>query len=473
VSDERDEIDAWLQREVTPLHPAPGSFERLSRRARARKRRQVVTAAVSCAVLVGAVAIAPHLSSLLSSGSGKKPPSIAQGQTSLPAQRISSPIPTGHPSSEANGARKIQTYQHTTLKKSWTDPPKHFRPTSVTVVGTGTGLLLGAVIGQAGPPCATKDCTSLAGTSSYGSKWYGVAAPITPGPLGSVGVSQLRFGDTTDGWAFGPALWDTSGGGWPWHPVTTDGLRVTDLEAYGPQAFAIAASCTGDTADFASHCTSFSLYTLTATSKSWTPVPVPAAFRQMTTTAPSSASIVIAGGKTVYVLTPSAALLTGPVGSGTWTVAGQAPSGCLPGPAQASGQPSDAQLAVGQNQNSQNKLLLACDNSTGTVLYSSPDGATWTKIGPVPHQGDATSLTTASSGQLVLATTAGLYYLPAGGTTWQQASFSAPTAPPGGFSYVGLTTQYLGVAVPENASLGEIFVTTDGGQTWIASLING
>jgi hypothetical protein len=476
VSDERDEIDAWLQREVTPLYPAAGSFERISRRARVRKRRQVTLAAVSCAVLIAVIAIAPHLSSVLSSGPGKKPPSIALGHTSPPTQPVSSPTPTGGSSVEGRG-HQIQTPQlHTTLTDTWTVPPRHFQPTSVTVVGYGAKFL-GAVIGQAGIPgeCATQYCTSLAGTADYGKSWKGVSAPVAPGADQPTGVSQLRFGNTVDGWAFGPGLWETSDGGWPWHPVTTDGLRVTDLEAYGPQAFAIAARCTGDTADFASHCTSFSLYTLTATSKSWTPVPVPAAFRQMTTTQPSSASLVIAGSTTavtVYVLTPSGAVLGGPVGSGTWTVAGQAPSGCLPGPAQVNGQPSDAQLAVGQNQDGQNQLLLACDAGTQTALYSSANGATWTKVGPVVHQGVATSLTTSIAGQPVLATTAGLLYSPNGGTTWQPAN-ALPTQPPGGFAYVGMTNQFKGVAVPEDANLDEIYVTNDGGQTWTASPIKG
>jgi hypothetical protein len=467
VSDERDEIDAWLQREVTPLYPAPGSFERISRRARVRKGRQVTFAAVSCAVLIAVIAIAPHLSSLLSSGTGKKPPSIALGHTSPPTQQASSPTPKGGPSTEVHGSRLIQTTEHTTLTNSWTAPPKHFRPTSVTVAPTGTGSLLGAVIGQAGPPCATKDCTSLAGTAHYGTSWYGVAAPIAPGPRGAVGVSQLRFASPAAGWAFGPALWETSKGGWPWFQVRTGGLRVTDLEAVGQQAFAIAAKCSGTGTAFASDCTSFSVYTLAAGSTSLKPVPVPTTFRQMTTTQPSSASLVISGGTTVYVLTPNGYLLTGPVAGGTWTVAGQLPLGCLPGPAQADGQPSGAQLAAGQN-----KLLLACDSSAGTVLFSSANGATWIKVGPVAHQGTATSLTTASNGEAVLATTSGIMFSP-NGQTWQPASLGTQTTLAGGFSYVGLTNPSEGVAVPEDASLSEIFVTTTGGQTWTASPIKG
>ena len=44
--------------------------------------------------------------------------------------------------------------------------------------------------------------------------------------------------------------------------------------------------------------------------------------------------------------------------------------------------------------------------------------------------------------------------------------------PAGGFSYVGMTNATQGVAVPVNSSLGEIFVTRDGGKTWSPSLIS-
>jgi photosystem II stability/assembly factor-like uncharacterized protein len=38
---------------------------------------------------------------------------------------------------------------------------------------------------------------------------------------------------------------------------------------------------------------------------------------------------------------------------------------------------------------------------------------------------------------------------------------------------VGLTSPTDGVAVPANARLGEVYFTTDGGQTWNASAISG
>ena len=51
---------------------------------------------------------------------------------------------------------------------------------------------------------------------------------------------------------------------------------------------------------------------------------------------------------------------------------------------------------------------------------------------------------------------------------WPSVSGGVPA---GGFSYVGMTNATQGVAVPANASLGEIFVTSDGGRTWRPSPI--
>ena len=134
--------------------------------------------------------------------------------------------------------RPAQLKQLTTLTHSWTAPPPNFQPTSVTFVGAdnGTGGVIGAVIGQAGPPCASQDCTSLASTSDYGQTWKGVSAPYAPGPTGAAGVSQLRFANLSDGWAYGPALYETSHGGSPWQPENTDGLHVIDVEAVSTRA---------------------------------------------------------------------------------------------------------------------------------------------------------------------------------------------------------------------------------------------
>ena len=459
MTDPRGELDDWLHAEVTPLSPPPGALGRIRRRARQRKIRQVVVASAGCAVVLAAAVTVPQLVP------GPRPASqrpAAAADSELPVTQS----PGGPPSSSTTPAglqgSGTQLQQRTSLSTttSGTVPPPHFRPTSVTFVGTGTGAVVGAVIGQAGPPCATSDCTSLAGTSNYGKSWYGVSAPVAPGPDGDSGVSQLRFADLRDGWAFGPALYETSGGGWPWVPEDTYGQRVLDVEAAAGHALAVFGSCTGSGADYATGCTSFGLYTSAAGSTTWTPVAVPAAYLRMNS---SAVPELVISGATGYLLTPSGAVLSGAAAGGSWSQVGTAP--CQPQPA---GQPAGPLLAASPAQ-----LVLVCPGQPGAgsmELYTSAAGAVWQPVATLPANGTATSLASAAPGQVVLAGTAGIWYLSS--SAWLPASVSGQV-PVAGFSYLGMTNATEGVAVPADASLGEIYVTSDGGQTWSPSPIKG
>jgi hypothetical protein len=458
-----------VRTEVTPLGPPPGALGRIRRRARQRKIRQVVVGSAGCAVVLAAAVAGPQLLSGHSAARGNPP--AAGGRPSVTTQpQNGASASAGTPGPDGSGSPQVQLQQRTRLSTttSGTAPPAHFRPTSVTFVGNGQGGLVGAVIGQAGPPCANPgDCTSLAGTSNYGLSWYGVSAPVAPGPVQATGVSQLRFANLHDGWAYGPALYETTDGGWPWSPVGTGGQVVTALEASGQTALAVFATCSASTAGYAAGCTSFTLYAGTAGSTTWSPVTVPAGYQHMPAGQPSSADVVISAG-TGYLLTPSGTVLTGPVSGGAWTVAGSAP--CKPGPAQPmSGTPQDAQLAASQGQ-----LLLACAGQPGgaPALYTSSGGSGWQLAGPLTGPGTATGLASGASGQVVLATTAGISYSADDGATWQSAAIAGPV-PAGGFSYVGMTSPTLGVAVPADPSGGAVYVTRDGGRTWTRSPISG
>jgi hypothetical protein len=460
MTDPRDAIDDWLGTDVAPLSPPPGALDRIRRRARQRKVRQVVIASAGCAVVLAAAVTVPQL--LPGGQSGAERPAAAADSAPLTRPPAASPGNSTGPTAPQGSGTQLQQRTSLSTTTSGTIPPPHFRPTSVTFVGTGSGTVVGAVIGQAGPPCATSYCTSLAGTSNYGASWYGVSAPVAPGPDGGSGVSQLRFANLRDGWAFGPGLYETSGGGWPWTQEDTYGQRVLDVEAAAGHALAIFGTCTGTGADYAANCTSFTLYSSAAGSTTWTPVQVPAAFAPIN--ASTAPSLVIAG-NTGYLVAPSGAVITGPVTGGPWTLAGQAP--CKP-----AGLPSGGFLLAA----SPVQLLLTCASppasSSQPVLFTSPNGLAWQQVGPVQAAGTPTSLASAASGEVVLATTAGIAVSADAGKTWRSASIAGST-PAGGFAYVGMTNAEQGVAVPADSSLGELFVTQDGGLTWTPSPIKG
>jgi hypothetical protein len=482
VSSTRDPIDDWLETDVTPLSPPPGSLAQIRQRAKRRKTRQATFVAVGCAVVLAGAVATPQVISALNQPRHHAPP-VASDSSAPSISTTPGPSASSKSSPEANKSTQIKTQikQHTHLSTttSGTSPPPHFRPASVTFVGAenGTGGVVGAVVGQAGPPCATSVCTSLAGTSNYGQSWYGVSAPVAPGPSGSSGVSQLRFANLLDGWAYGPALYETNGGGYPWHKESTYGYRVIDLEASPARAFAVFGTCYGTGADYAASCSSFSLWTSVPGGRTWTQVNLPSADEPMKSTSSAAPLLLISGGNTGYLLTPSGEVLSGPAtrAGGPWSAVGTAK--CKPGTPSTSGQAAQptAQLASGP------KLLLACATPTADgrrfteAIYSSATGAAWQQLGSVTVRGTPTSLTAASSagaasGVVALATTDGIRYSADGGATWQVAAVTG-NSPAGGFSYVGMTDVDQGVAVPTNTSLGEVYVTNDGGKTWQASPI--
>ena len=173
-------------------------------------------------------------------------------------------------------------------------------------------------------------------------------------------------------------------------------------------------------------------------------------------------------GATVTVRTATGQVLRGPAsGTGAWRVTGQAP--CVPGAAQASGFPAEAQLAAWPS------LVLACDTSTATgyqsTIYTSADGPSWAKAGVAATNGASTSLGVGPDGRLVLATTAGLYYSADHGKTWHAARVAG--APSGGFGYTGMTTSTVGRRGARRRRSGEVFVTADGGRSWTPSRISG
>jgi photosystem II stability/assembly factor-like uncharacterized protein len=286
-------------------------------------------------------------------------------------------------------------------------------------------------------------------------------------------VSAIRFLNDTYGWAFGPELWATDDGGDTWTQVNTDGTRVTDLEASGGRAYALFATCSTPSGisspGFAADCTHYTLMTASAGSANW--VAVGGATSGLTNGGGSTSAVIELTGSNGYLLAPDGTLYSGPIG-GTWSRVGT--SMCQPGsPPQPNGLPGGALLALVNSD----QLALACDAISATsppaVYTSDSGGATWTQLPAAAWSGVAsagfgtmTSLAAAPNGTLALATTTGIYYLPHDGQRWEPSNATGTGAPKGGFTYVGMTTNEQGVAVPADTSLHEIWMTTDGGATW-------
>ncbi len=487
MADPRDDLDAWMNAQVQPLPPPPGTFELIRKRARRRKVTRAAAAAAGAAAVIAVIATVPRLViTQLNVGPGPAASGNAAGNTSSAGgnrQHTASASPSAVPSRSVSPSASALP-----------PAPGNFQATSVTFVGLNTGFVLGqaGTPGQCGPP-SRYICTSIAGTGDHGTTWHGVRAPVSGAPAGAAGVSQVRFYNTTDGWAFGPQLWATHDGGQTWTRIRTHGLRVTALEAAGQRVFAVWAQCSGGGTDFAADCTSSALYSASPGGDQWAPVPGAGTGYSLSGTAGSAALVL--GPSRGYLLAPDGTLLSGPVtsagawqpatstatGTGTGTGTGSAspspgtaspsPAPCEPGPAQAGGQPSGALL-------------------TGTTS----SGWSWCAPArpPAPPRPSRSTPppTTASSGRR-----RGPRGPRAPRPRWRApprgrscspprpASRCPPTAarpgplpkgalPPGGFSYVGMTSPQQGVAVPADTAQHAVWFTFDGGRTWRASPIS-
>jgi hypothetical protein len=440
---DNDDLDKWLGEKITPLPPPDGTFELIKRRARRRRARKLaVTLSAAAAVVVAAVLV-PRATFLQVGGPSR---GVIAGQ--------SSQAPTG-PSTQQPDGSGTRAPSPSTSSSSPTEPPVpgNFQPTSVTFISTLTGF----VIGQAGTPghCATQYCTSIARTSDGGHSWFGVPAPETGAPSGSTGVGQIRFLNGVDGWAFGPQLWATHDGGQTWTQISTGGQRVIDVETVGSRAFAVLATCTGTGANYTSGCTSFSLETAVASSDTWTPV-----LTSLNDAGQSSGAALVLTGTTGFLLSPSGRLYSGSVSSsGAWSALPALPSAC-------SG--SGSLLAAGTASD----LSLVCGSD---VYLSSSAGQSWTAAASLASgsaSSGSASLAETATGTLVLAGSSGIRYLAAGSSSWTATSLTG-SAPSGGFGYVGMTTPNQGIAVPDDASLHEIWMTSNGAQSWSAVPITG
>jgi len=464
MTDRHDDVDAWLSERIEPLPPPPGTFDLIKRRARRRKYRRLAVTAGTAAVIVTAAVTVPQVVNL---------PVLNPNPTAAPVAGAGHPNSAQSAASSSSGGASVSS---SSAVKAPPSVPGNFRPTSVTFVGTRTGW----VIGQGLTPghCATQFCTSVARTDDAGRTWTGVPAPMAGPADGATGLSQIRFLDLKDGWAYGPQLFVTHTGGRTWAPVDTGGLRVTDLETVGNRVFALWASCTGNGPAYGVNCTSFTLYSAPADGGSWAPVG-PATTGLTDGQASEAAELVLTRSRG-YLLAPGGALYAGPVdGSGPWTRVSSLVASCPVGAARADGQPTGALLGAVNVR----ELILACASaSRGTnpsvstqhkFIYSSPNGGvSWLQMGTAPAAGVAFSLAASPSESVMLATDQGIELLPKGEIDWQMASLKGG-GPAGGFGYVGMTTDEQGIALPADPAAGTVWFTFDGGQSWAPSRLNG
>ncbi|MGC9963159.1 MAG: hypothetical protein ABSE47_14810 [Acidimicrobiales bacterium] len=179
------------------------------------RRRRGLTAAAVLAVSLAACSTA---STAAGRASGARTPPA--GGATLVGARLTSASATGHrapPALPPGGA-----------------VPAGFVPRSATFVSAATGYVLGVIT-----KCPSHRCVAILRTTDGGTKWVSLGAP--PGRYGTA-VSEVRFADPLDGWAFGPDLYVTHDGARTWQKVDIGG-GVKQLAASDGYVDAVMSSC--------------------------------------------------------------------------------------------------------------------------------------------------------------------------------------------------------------------------------------
>lgn len=313
--------------------------------------------------------------------------------------------------------------------------PAQFAAASMTATSTSTFWVLGTA------PCKSPPCTSIVRTEDAGKTFRGMPAPRAPlstNPMGSNTVSDLRFADTADGYAFGGSLWTTHDGARTWHQQRLPGT-VLRVEAAQGTAWALVKF--GDT---------HRLYRSATSSDSWSRVALPGALDDTTP------HLVLQSGL-VAVLGGSSGSAAAFVSTDDGRTFHQRKNPCPV----AFGTPSLS--AAG------GALWVFCATGTqGRPYVSTDDARTWAPISGAPPGGWANSTVIGgrSASSAVLASGGGLYRVTTGGGVRRE---SAPSLGGGtSLRFVGFTTPQLGYAVLARPSTSSLLRSTDGGRTWSA-----
>jgi photosystem II stability/assembly factor-like uncharacterized protein len=441
-----DRLRQTLQDEASQVSSPPDAWEQFQRRAeaapnRARRPPWVLAAPIGVLGLAAAIIAAVVVNTTGSSSKTKIHTAAAPSTEMSAAGSATTVAPGSGPGASPGPAAGAAATPGAGPPEG--PVPAGFEAGSVTFVSPAEGFVLGSA------PCAKPPCTSIARTTDGGRTWVGIPAPVAPyGSAGLTGVSELRFANANDGWAWGPDLWSTHDGGRTWHQLTVPGGagRVYALEAaagtvhmavFDGQAFRVATAPVG--------CDTFAV----GLSSASVPVgggPVP------------TIQLVLAG-RTGWMLEVDRTVIGGlTLVNGTWRP-------WTPPCLDANG---PAMLAA----SSPTELVAACDQGvwgpatpTGEQLWVSHNGgAAFTDAGAVPG-GDAQAVASPSPGTIIVADQSGVLEATFdGGRSW------SPVLRPAAGQQVadlGFTTTSQGVVVlhaPGQAGL--LMMSNDGGRTW-------
>jgi hypothetical protein len=411
----------------------PDAIDRIHAGARRRQRRR--TSAGVIAVLVVAVAgigvgVRPHghgtvVAAKVGASSSSLPASATASVLSIPLV-TESPSVVSSPPVAASSAPVFAS----------TSPTPVFNPVSVSAISVNDYWVLG--YNQTGVTTST----NVLRTTDAGKTFTSVGSPdaiigtVSRGPPGSDTkvISDIRFGDTDNGWVYGNQLFETADGGGSWSPVTGVPGNVVDLAAASGNVWAVSNTL---------NTSSYSLYHATYGSSgtgTWTQVPL-------------GTSII---GQPGLAVVKQDAFLLAQVGSGqgeTFVIAGDGKS-LVSRPAPCASDGNTVSVA------GDGALWIRCSGDNTILVFVSNDQAAHWQAVTVASA--AASVGGVDATHAVIESTDGLHVISTAGN-----SAPVPYAP-GAQSlpdFIGFTTTTTGFIVTDGTG-AQLWRTTDGGQTW-------
>jgi hypothetical protein len=264
-------------------------------------------------------------------------------------------------------------------------------------------------------------------------------------------VSQVRFADARDGWAFGPQLWSTHDGGAHWRESSLTG--VWSLEAAAGQVHAVAFEQSTD---------DFAIESSVTTGDAW----VRTGALQLGA-GPVPASDLVLQGTIGWVVENDRAVVGGArLVSGHW-VAWHAPCATNGGAAVIGAASVSSLVAVCEQG------IWGPSGYTGPpavrAYFSGNGGATFYRGGTVPGEADASANVVASPSpgvavtDILTNTHRDLVETFNNGASWRVVAGVSPMAM---FTYLGFTSSSQGVAIESNGTASALLMTFDGGRVW-------
>jgi len=223
----------------------PDAINRIHAGARRRQQRRSVASALGAVVIIAIAATAigvrsyDHGSTVTADNHTASPsPALSSGSAAAVSPSAELASTTSTPS---NGASPV-VVEPTASGIALSPPTEMFNPVSVSAISVNDYWVLGYT--QSG----VSTTTTVLRTTDGGKTFSSVGSPnaiigtISRGPPGTESkvISDIRFGDTTNGWVYGNHLFETANGGVSWSPVTGVPGNVVDLAAASGNVWAVA-----------------------------------------------------------------------------------------------------------------------------------------------------------------------------------------------------------------------------------------